>query len=163
MYEELPKQIPMKTVNNIVQKKGTEVSSNALTHSLAVVQRQGSDDEDEYNTDIMDLGKGGRRSHYKTKASDPTTATVGELQKTQRQPKTIDRHLARLRKGEGEVVGTEQGGAGKITVVKLKSTKPGNTDHIYGVKHPGGDGKSAFHPRTPENGGEYDSDSDEED
>ena len=163
MYEELPKQTSAKIVNSIIQKKESGLALNAPTHSLGVIQKQGSDDEDDYNTNILDLGKGGKKSHYKKKASDPTTATVGKLQKTQRQPKTLARHLARLRKGDGEVVGTEQGGAGKITVVKLKSTKAGNTDHVYGIKHPGGDGKSAFHPRTPENGGDYDSDSDEED
>ena len=160
MYGKLPKQTATETVKNTVQKKETETSPNTLTHSLSVVQRQG---DDEYNKNIMNLGKGGRKSHYKKNASDPTTATVNKLQKTQRQPKTIARHLERLRAGDGEVVGTEQGGAGKITIVRLKSRKPGNTNHIYGIKHPGGDGRSAFHPRTPENGGEYDSDSDDED
>lgn len=146
----------------IQRKKGFALQDK---RSKPTIQRVEGDEEDSdpgYNVNINPLGKGGKRSHHKSKPDDKTTKVVGSASKTQRQKKTIDRHLARLKAGEGRVTGMVDGGAGPITVVKLKSTKKGNTDHIYGIKHPGGDGKSAFHPRTPELGGEYDSDSDED-
>lgn len=80
---------------------------------------------------------------------------------TKRQAKTLNRHIARLKNGEGVVIGTEKGGAGTITIVRLKSTKPGNTDHIYGIKKANGkSGESGVHPRNPLFTKNYDSDSD---
>ncbi len=152
MYEDKETQKQSPTVKTEQKVDNQQVESMNPEHSFAVAQCNG------YNTNIMDMGRGGKKSHYKKNPSDSTTNGP----KTRRQKKTLDRHLARLRAGEGEVVDEVDGGAGKIKVVKLPSTKEGNTPHIYGIKHPGGDGRSAWHPRTPEGGGEYDSDSDEE-
>ncbi len=152
MYVEKETQKQSSTTKTVQKTASSKVESNNPEHNFAVVQRNG------YNQNIMDMGKGGQKSHHKRRPSDATT----DGPKTRRQKKTLDRHLARLRAGEGEVIDEVDGGAGKIKVVKLQSTKAGNTPHIYGIKHPGGDGRSAWHPRTPEAGGEYDSDSDDD-
>jgi hypothetical protein len=110
-----------------------------------------------YNTNVR-MGNEGKRKHSK-KEGEPTT--VGDT--TKRKAKTLNRHIERIKAGEGKVTGTVPGGAGEITIVRLESTKPGNTPHIYGIKKPDGKtGESGIHPRTPISGGEYDSDSDED-
>lgn len=123
--------------------------------------------DNNYNTNVR-MGTGGKKSHKKASPGDPTTATIrgkgGKTREvTKRQEKTLDRHIERIRNGEGKVKEVTKDKGDPITVIELASTVPDRPPHIYGVKKPDGkSGESGIHPRTPLDGGDYDSDSDDE-
>ena len=129
-------------VRQLTKKEGKKPENNA--------KKKGKDPGG-YNKNIR-MGKRGREKHEKTTKGEATQQDGV----TKRSSETMNKHIERLKKGEGEVLRTEKDKAGDITVVAL-SSKSGKKN-IYGIKKADGKTKeSGVHPRKPDQGEDYSS------